>query len=985
MKRAKRFLVFCLSCALAVSTMGLTPMTARAEGTLPDVDASGALVDAGKSSRIEVTNVEQTYTFTATTNADASNNWDTPVFYVYSGDTELFAGRSDAYGWMPGGNTDSLAEGYKYQKTFEAPFVDWPSWVTANQSGVTCKITMRLVDNYAVVGFYNNGVTSIATVPVSGTASVALSGEHCKLTNITSSSDHLDLTSAIDQITGGGNDNDVPAGTFELVDNSTGYRISESPRIEVTDVEQTYTFTATSNADAALNWNTPVFFVYSGSNELFAGRSDAYGWSGANNTNGGLPAGYNYQTSNVPGDDAAWAAWLDANKAGTECKITMRKVGDYAIVAFSNNGVTSITTIPVSGTAQVTLSGENCKLTNITPSEAHLDLTAAIELLPDEPGTDEPGTDEPGTDEPGTDEPGTDEPGTDEPGTDEPGTEEPGEVFLDCNGFWSAHTEGFEITAEPHTYTFRSKTYEGKTNNWETPLFVAFHSDDGKVNGEGYREYGVIRSDNFYWDAPGDIVGPIVVGAVTFPAGFDADWDASWAAWQAANRAGVDCSVTTQLYNGCALIAVSNNGITTSYAVPVDTTVKNYVSLTGENCTLSNLQVSDQHMDLSAARASADARLNPSNNSNNNPAPAAPASEVKAIAGGEILSGSAWWSGMATGSNQLMSGDGVWSWVVHASALMDGYGAFSVEIYDPATNGYITTGSDMNAWTAEGFDPAKAIISGIPAELASNLVEGHAYVVTVVRTGNSFVVQYMDFTDNKEICTLTVTPGEVVSNDVVVHVMAQVGTYVTAFTEGALVDVPAAGARTSKGGEVLTGTEWWAGMKMGSNRVMSGDGTWTWTVQASSLVDGYGAFSVEIYDPATNGYITTGSDKNAWTAEGFNPDSALISGVPSNLDSKLVEGHTYAVTVTRLGNTFTIRYADHTTGKEICTLVITPGEIAGRDVQIHVMAQVGTFVTAFNEGTLIAALGDTAPIALYAIALIGLAAIAYGLKKRFAR
>ena len=112
---------------------------------------------------------------------------------------------------------------------------------------------------------------------------------------------------------------------------------------------------------------------------------------------------------------------------------------------------------------------------------------------------------------------------------------------------------------------------------------------------------------------------------------------------------------------------------------------------------------------------------------------------------------------------------------------------------------------------------------------------------------------------------------------------------------------------------------------------------------------------------------------------------AVVSGVPSKLESNLVAGHTYAVTVTRSGNTFTIRYSDHTTGKEICTLVITPGEIVGKDVQIHVMAQVGTFVTSFNEGTLIAALGDSVPAPLYAIALIGIAAVLFGLKKRFAK
>ncbi|MDE5747429.1 MAG: hypothetical protein K2I21_07610, partial [Acetatifactor sp.] len=621
MKGVKRFLVFFLSCALALSTMGLTPMAARAEETLSDVDNSAGF-RKNESTRIEVTETEQTYVFTSTTESTATANWNAPVFFVYSGNDELFAGRSDLYGWAGAANTNGkLPTGYDYQRlNVPADDAAWAAWLDVNKAGADCKITMRKVEDYVIVALSDNGVTSIVTVPVSGTAQVTLSGDFCKLTNITSSEAHIDLSAAIDKIKNGGDD--VPKGTFELVDNSTGFRTSESPRIEVTETEQTYTFTSTTT-DAKGNYCTPAFFVYSESGEeLFAGRSDAWGW--ALNDFGGkdilhLPKGYNYQTSNVPADEAAWAPWLEANKAGVECKITMRQVGNYAVVALSNNGVTSITTIPTSGTVSVALSGENCKLENIVSSSAHLDLSAAIDQIP-------------------TDEPGTDEPGTDEPGTDEPGTDTPGGVFLDCPGWWQAHTAGMEITEEPQTYTFHSKTYESGKANWNTPLFVVFSSEDGLVKeagAAGYTEYGVIRSDHYHW---GDSISET---SVVYPAGFDADWDASWAAWQAANRAGVDCAVTTQLYNGYAVVGVSNNGITTTYAIKVNPAVKNYLSLTGELCTLSNLQTSDQHIDLTAAKAGADAGITPSNNSNNSNAttpPPQPPTAVRAIAGGAVLS-----------------------------------------------------------------------------------------------------------------------------------------------------------------------------------------------------------------------------------------------------------------------------------------------------------------------------------------------------------
>lgn len=972
----QRFMGTFLSCVLALSTVAFAPMTVRAEGTLADVDCSGGFA-ANRSSRIEVTDEVQTYVFTSITNSDATAWYQTPLYFVNAenGD-ELLVGRSDNAAWVGGANTwtePGLPDGYDYQASFNLPFEDWDSWFAANKAGVECKITMQQVGDTAVVTLYNNGISTTATIPVSGKVYVSLSGEKCKLTNIRPEGTEIpkpdepgtDEPGTDEPGTDEPGTDDPGTDTPEDVFLECGaFWSAHTEGFEITEEMRTYVFRSKTNSNAVNNWDTPLFVVFHSGNGVVNG--DGYKeYVVLRSDNFYLDGGTAIKASEAFPEGFDWAVWQTANRAGVDCAVTTQLYNGYALIGVSNNGVTTTYAVPVDASVKnyVSLSGENCTLSNLQTSAQHIDLSAA-KASADASAND----------------PGTDKPGTDDPGTDEPGTDTPGGIFLDCAEFWSAHTPGFEITEEVHSYKFHSQTRTGFIDNWFTPFFVAFHSGDGLVNGEGYREYGVLRSDNYHWDGAG-MIAPISKASEVFPEGFE------WEAWQAANRSGVDCIVTTQLYNGCALIGVSNNGVTTTYTIPIDPAVKNYLALAGEQCTLSDLQTIDQHIDLSAAKASADAPAGSNNNTNNNnnsSAPAAPTSEVRAVAGGEILVGSAWWTGMAIGSNQPMSGDGTWTWVIQASALVDGYGAFSVEIYDPATNGYITTGSDMNAWTAEGFNPASAVVLGVPAELSSNLVEGHTYVVTVTRSGNTFMIQYVDYTEGTVLCTLAVTPGELASNDVMVHVMAQVGTYATAFCEGALADLPASKAKTA-GGEVLTGTAWWTGMTTGSNKTMSGDGTWTWTVRASSLMDGYGAFSVEIYDPATNGYITTGSDKNAWTAEGFDPAKAAISGVPAELASNLVEGHTYAVTVTRSGNTFTVRYSDHTTGKEICTLVITPGETVGKDVLIHVMAQVGTFVTAFNAGTLIASLGDSAPIALYVLVIIGLGAIAYGFKKRFAR
>ncbi|MDE7222814.1 MAG: hypothetical protein K2O34_03400, partial [Acetatifactor sp.] len=547
------------------------------------------------------------------------------------------------------------------------------------------------------------------------------------------------------------------------------------------------------------------------------------------------------------------------------------------------------------------------------------------------PEPDDPGTDDPGTDDPGTDDPGTDDPGTDDPGTDDPGTDDPGNIFLECGGFRSTHTNGFEITPEVFTYAFHSTTNSNALNNWDTPVFVVFHSEDSKVNGGGYKEYAVLRSDNFALDG-----GVAIKTSEAFPEGFD------WAAWQAANRAGVDCAVTTQLYNGYALIGVTNNGITTTYVVPVDSSVKNYVSLSGENCVLSNGQPSTQHIDLSAAKAKAD--------------------EMTSTPTNVFLDCGDFWTAHTDGfaiTEQLQS------YAFHSQTYGNALNNWETPLYvifhssDAKVNGenyreYGVLRSDNWFWDGAGMEfPMIQATYALPEDWAawqeSNRAGADCIVSTQLYNGcaligisnngvtNTYAIRidptvtnYLSLTG--EHCTLSnLQPTDQHINLGEAQVYADV---LAGYSHNPYIPAaaPTGEVKTVEGGEVLAGSAWWTGMAIGSNQPMSGDGTWTWMVQASSLIDGYGAFSVEIYDPATNGYITTGSDKNAWTAEGFDPTRASVSGVAAELASNLVEGHTYAVMVTRSGNTFTIRYVDYTDGTEVCTLTVTPGETVGNDV-----------------------------------------------------
>ncbi len=188
------------------------------------------------------------------------------------------------------------------------------------------------------------------------------------------------------------------------------------------------------------------------------------------------------------------------------------------------------------------------------------------------------------------------------------------EKELDCPSFWSKHTEGLEVTAEGVEVTFKSVTSADATFNWDTPNVVVYAGTEAKVNGAGYDEYAVIRSDNYAWGPDGahgaeglteitnaDGTKGLFVNSLNenwAPAGYamesegvPAD-DAAWAEWLTANKAGVDCKVKATLSGKNVIVELTNNGLTSKTTVPVDKAAegtKIYISISGELCTLSDI------------------------------------------------------------------------------------------------------------------------------------------------------------------------------------------------------------------------------------------------------------------------------------------------------------------------------------------------------------------------------------------------------------
>lgn len=175
-------------------------------------------------------------------------------------------------------------------------------------------------------------------------------------------------------------------------------------------------------------------------------------------------------------------------------------------------------------------------------------------------------------------------------------------VSLECGNWWSAHTQGLELSTVEKTITFKSLTAIGEDitmENWYCPIWVLFTGDTSTVGGSNYLEYWVQRLDNWGWTTAAGYYGEALDGTSENLSkhGIDYVSDASAADWdnlQTLLQAGIDVTVTAKLDGtGNAVITMGGAGITTTVTLPVDTSKPVYLSLTGQYTTLSEISLSD--------------------------------------------------------------------------------------------------------------------------------------------------------------------------------------------------------------------------------------------------------------------------------------------------------------------------------------------------------------------------------------------------------
>ncbi len=178
---------------------------------------------------------------------------------------------------------------------------------------------------------------------------------------------------------------------------------------------------------------------------------------------------------------------------------------------------------------------------------------------------------------------------------------EPSGWIIDSPAWWSNHSDAVQITSNIQSWSFTATSYASAADNWDTPSVLVYRSDDGKVDGSNYLMELLVRSDSY---AVSEEYTWGTDGQESFST---KNYPADWAAWLSANQAGASCTVTAQLVGDRIIVALSNNGVVNVYSVPKNTGYSGpvYLSITGEESTMTGWTSTSNHLDISAAVAAA--------------------------------------------------------------------------------------------------------------------------------------------------------------------------------------------------------------------------------------------------------------------------------------------------------------------------------------------------------------------------------------------
>lgn len=157
---------------------------------------------------------------------------------------------------------------------------------------------------------------------------------------------------------------------------------------------------------------------------------------------------------------------------------------------------------------------------------------------------------------------------------------------IQADGYRTAATDGI-LLKDKLTITFHTMSLPTARLVWHCPYFSIFSSENGKVEGPEFREYGLVRLDGENWDSGEFGRNKITVNRY--------DEFTDWDAWKATNKAGFDVSVHLERDGSKVTLTTRNAGIDINNVTTVfDPSFDVYVALTGDQCAITNIHIKEE-------------------------------------------------------------------------------------------------------------------------------------------------------------------------------------------------------------------------------------------------------------------------------------------------------------------------------------------------------------------------------------------------------
>lgn len=155
---------------------------------------------------------------------------------------------------------------------------------------------------------------------------------------------------------------------------------------------------------------------------------------------------------------------------------------------------------------------------------------------------------------------------------------------IEIDGWRENTSEGILISGKT-VLSFHSRSLPMAFLIWHCPYIVIYTSDDGQVNGENYREFGVIRLDGETWMSDEHAENIIDTKQTKDFKG--------WNDWKEKNRDGVDIIVTLTRVDNTVILETLNLGISLHTKTIIHDEVDDlYASITGDECAITNIHIS---------------------------------------------------------------------------------------------------------------------------------------------------------------------------------------------------------------------------------------------------------------------------------------------------------------------------------------------------------------------------------------------------------